>query len=143
MHMRLNCVRVRVHVFMEIVGGAEVPIIDHLGGFSSEIQSWQIHKMLEVCSGLLLGSMGDALAVFTRVPSVVVQYQVTHVLSLCNERPEWMEKLAPEGSGEGSDSEKELEAVEEEEEAGESGATKGNAGTSGLSTHTNTISVRV
>ncbi|CAI8044765.1 Dual specificity protein phosphatase 12, partial [Geodia barretti] len=40
--------------------------------------------MLEVRPGLLLGSMGDALAVFTRVPSLVARYHVTHVLSLCN-----------------------------------------------------------
>ena len=43
--------------------------------------------------------MGDALAVFTRVPSVWAQHEVTHVLSLCNEKPEWMDELAPETEG--------------------------------------------
>ena len=80
--------------------------------------------MLEVRPGLLLGSMGDALAVFTRVPSLVARYQVTHVISLCNEQPEWMEKLAPE-EREGSGSERGEDDIEEEEE-GESAPAKGN-----------------
>lgn len=69
--------------------------------------------MLEVCPGLLLGSMGDALAVFTRVRSVVAKYHVTHVLSLCNERPEWMDVLTPD---ECTGSEREAEEMEEDEE---------------------------
>ena len=70
--------------------------------------------MLEVCPRLLLGSMGDALAVFTRVRSVVAQYRVTHVLSLCNERPEWMDVLAAPEQNTGSN--EEAEGVEEDEE---------------------------
>ena len=65
--------------------------------------------MLEVCPGLLLGSMGDALAVFARTPSVAKRYRVTHVLSLCNERPEWMVGSVPEEESEGSGSEEEAE----------------------------------
>ena len=76
--------------------------------------------MLEVRPGLLLGSMGDALAVFTRVPSVVAQYHVTHVLSLCNEPPEWMEEVPSEEEG-GSGSEV-LEGVEEVENEKENGS---------------------
>lgn len=70
--------------------------------------------MLEVRPRLLLGSMGDALAVFTRVPSVVASYQVTHVLSLCNERPEWMNKPSPDPELEGSGSGEEMDDIEEE-----------------------------
>lgn len=65
--------------------------------------------MLEVVPGLLLGSMEDALAVFTRAPSVVKRWQVTHVLSLCNERPEWTAKSVPEEESGGSRSEEEVE----------------------------------
>ena len=79
--------------------------------------------MLEVRQGLLLGSMGDALAVFTRVPSVWAQHEVTHVLSLCNEKPEWIDQLAPETEGREEGEEeaeggeiKEQEEEEEEEE---------------------------
>lgn len=82
--------------------------------------------MLEVRPRLLLGSMGDALAVFTRVPSVVASHQVTHVLSLCNEMPEWMNKLGSEleleatsGSGE------EMDDIEEEETEDKSTPSKG------------------
>lgn len=81
--------------------------------------------MLEVRPGLLLGSMGDALAVFTRVPSVVKQYHVTHVLSICNQPPEWMDPTtAPEQSttSDGTETDSEKEDDEEEES---SGATKG------------------
>lgn len=85
-----------------------------------------VGEMLEVRPGLLLGGMGDALAVFTRVPSVVARHQVTHVLSLCNERPEWMNELSPELETEGSGSGKEMEDIKEEEEAeGKSSLTEG------------------
>ena len=77
--------------------------------------------MLEVCPGLLLGSMGDAEAVFARVPSVVARHHVTHVLSLCNERPEWMEE--PETETEREMGEKKMaEESEKEEEVKESEA---------------------
>ena len=45
--------------------------------------------MLEVRPGLLLGSMGDALAVLTRVPSVTKQYSVTHILTVANDPPDY------------------------------------------------------
>ena len=48
---------------------------------------------------------------FTRVPSVWAQHEVTHVLSLCNEKPEWIDQLAPETEG--------REVGEEEAEGGE------------------------
>ena len=86
--------------------------------------------MLEVRPGLLLGSMGDALAVFTRVPSVVARYHVTHVLSLCNEPPEWMNDEEDEATmvGEtssGGEAGKELEAEEDEEKSGGDGTVEG------------------
>lgn len=81
--------------------------------------------MLEVRPRLLLGSMGDALAVFTRVPSVVASHQVTHVLSLCNERPEWMNKLDSELELESSGSGEEMDDIEEEETENKSSLTKG------------------
>ena len=71
-------------------------------------------NMLEVRPGLLLGSMGDSQAVFSRVPSVVARYHVTHVLSLCNERPEWIDNLSPEGAGGGSGSDGESENLQED-----------------------------
>ena len=67
--------------------------------------------MLEVRPGLLLGSMGDALAVFTRVPSLVARYHVTHVLSLCNDPPEWTTDRQPATGGSGG----EWKDVEDEE----------------------------
>ena len=84
--------------------------------------------MLEVRPRLLLGSMGDALAVFTRVPSVVASHQVTHVLSLCNERPEWMNKLDSELELETtrtSGSSEEMDDIEEEETEDKSTPSKG------------------
>ena len=45
--------------------------------------------MLEVVPGLLLGSMGDALAVMSRVPSVTKQYTVTHILTIANDPLDW------------------------------------------------------
>ena len=45
--------------------------------------------MLEVVPGLLLGSMGDALAVISRVPSVTKQYTVTHILTIANDPLDW------------------------------------------------------
>lgn len=57
--------------------------------------------MLEVRPGLLLGSIGDAEAVYQRVPSVAKQYTVTHILSLTNETPEWVNQRIGGGSGEG------------------------------------------
>lgn len=71
-------------------------------------------EMLEVRPRLLLGSMGDAMAVFTRVASVVASHKVTHVLSLCNERPEWMNELDSELELENSGSGEEMDDIEEE-----------------------------
>ena len=51
--------------------------------------------------------MGDAQAVFTRVPSLVARHHVTHVLSLRNDPPEWMSQDNSDG---------ELKDVDEEEE---------------------------
>ncbi len=70
--------------------------------------------MLEVRPRLLLGSMGDALAVLSGVPSVTKVYTVTHLLSVCNEQPditllgeraeetvkEWDEREGKEAEGE-------------------------------------------
>ena len=87
--------------------------------------------MLEVRPGLLLGSMGDALAVFTRVPSVVARYHVTHVLSLCNEPPEWMndeeedEATMVGETSSGGEAGKELEAEEDEEKSEGDGTVEG------------------
>ena len=38
--------------------------------------------MLEVRSGALLGSMGDALAAITRVASITMVYYITHIPAL-------------------------------------------------------------
>ena len=82
--------------------------------------------MLEVRAGLLLGSMGDALAVFTRVPSLVARYHVTHVLSLCNHPPEWIDnQLAPPDQYESGGSDSELKDVDEEEKISKEKSTKG------------------
>ena len=45
--------------------------------------------MLEVRSGLLLGSMGDALAAITRVPSITKVHTITHVLTIANQPLDW------------------------------------------------------
>ena len=45
--------------------------------------------MLEVRPGLLLGGVGDAMVVFSRVKSVTKLYNVTHVLTVANERVDW------------------------------------------------------
>lgn len=55
--------------------------------------------MEHVRPGLLVGSMGDAMAVVSRVPSITKQYTVTHILSLTNQPPDW---LAPEWGVAGS-----------------------------------------
>ena len=70
--------------------------------------------------GLVLGSMGDALAVFTRVPSVWARHQVTHVISLCNQKPVWMDELAP-AEVEEEDGEEADGGGEEEEKEGKEG----------------------
>ena len=44
--------------------------------------------MLEVRPGLLVGSMGDAEAVISRVRSVTKRYTVTHILSVTNYPPD-------------------------------------------------------
>ena len=44
--------------------------------------------MLEVRPGLLVGSMGDAEAVLSRVRSVTKRYTVTHILSVTNYPPD-------------------------------------------------------
>lgn len=49
--------------------------------------------MTEIRPGLLLGSMGDALAFAARTPSVVKNHTVTHVLTLTNTPPEWRQVL--------------------------------------------------
>ena len=66
-------------------------------------------EMLEVRAGLLLGSMGDALAVFTRAPSVVARHHVTHVLTLCNDPPEWIAREESATDGEPRETEEEEE----------------------------------
>ena len=38
--------------------------------------------MLEVRNGVLLGSMGDALAAITRVASVTKAHSITHILTI-------------------------------------------------------------
>ena len=45
--------------------------------------------MLEVRSGVLLGSMGDALATITRVASITKVYSITHVLTVANQTLDW------------------------------------------------------
>ena len=60
--------------------------------------------MEEVRSGLLLGSMGDAMAVVSRVPSITKRYTVTHILTLTNHPPDWLTSeggVAGSGDGEG------------------------------------------
>ena len=57
--------------------------------------------MLQVRPGLLLGSMGDALAVLSHAPSIKKQYTVTHVLTLANEPPDCSSLDGGEGNGDG------------------------------------------
>ena len=45
--------------------------------------------MLEVRSGVLLGSMGDALAAITRVASITKVYSITHILTIANQPLDW------------------------------------------------------
>ena len=45
--------------------------------------------MLEVRRGVLLGSLGDALAAITRVASITKIYTITHVLSITNQPLDW------------------------------------------------------
>ena len=45
--------------------------------------------MLEVRRGVLLGSLGDALATITRVASITKIYTITHVLSITNQPLDW------------------------------------------------------
>ena len=45
--------------------------------------------MLEIRSGLLLGSMGDALAAITRVASITKVYSITHILTIANQPLDW------------------------------------------------------
>ena len=45
--------------------------------------------MLEIRSGVLLGSMGDALAAITRVASVTKVHSITHILTIANQPPDW------------------------------------------------------
>lgn len=94
----------RVDPRVVLVGGARLSLI---GAHHSK-------EMLEVRPGLLLGSMGDALAVFTRVPSLVARYHVTHVLSLCNDPPEWATDRQP-ATGESGGEWKDVEDEEAEE----------------------------
>ncbi len=47
--------------------------------------------MIEVCAGLLLGSEGDARAVVDRQRSIIKRYTVTHILSITNEPPDWLD----------------------------------------------------
>ena len=84
--------------------------------------------MLEVRPGLLLGSMGDALAVFSHAPSIKKQYSVTHVLTLANDPPDWSPLNGDEGDGDGE--EVVSEGVDGEEE-GDSGASEGKGEKSG------------
>ena len=46
-------------------------------------------NMLEVRSGVLLGSMGDALAAITRVASITKVYSITHILTIANQPLDW------------------------------------------------------
>ena len=45
--------------------------------------------MFEIRSGVLLGSMGDALAAITRVASVTKVHSITHILTIANQPPDW------------------------------------------------------
>ena len=73
--------------------------------------------MEEVRPGLLLGSMGDAMAVVSRVSSITKQYTVTHILTLGNQPPDW---LSPEWGVAGSgDPEAKDESASEGSEVGE------------------------
>ena len=45
--------------------------------------------MLEVRNGVLLGSMGDALAAITRVASVTKVHSITHILTIANQPLDW------------------------------------------------------
>ena len=49
----------------------------------------QLPVMLEVRSGVLLGSMGDALATITRVASITKAYSITHILTIANQPLDW------------------------------------------------------
>ncbi len=60
---------------------------------------------------MLLGSMGDALAVLSGVPSVTKVHTVTHLLSVCNEPPD-RSLLGEEEEGGG------MEEKEEDREGG-------------------------
>ena len=45
--------------------------------------------MLEIRNGVILGSMGDALAAITRVASVTKVYSITHILTIANQPLDW------------------------------------------------------
>ena len=45
--------------------------------------------MLEIRSGILLGSMGDTLAAITRVASITKVYSITHILTIANQPLDW------------------------------------------------------
>ena len=45
--------------------------------------------MLEVRGGVLLGSMGDALAAITRVASITKAHSITHILTIANQPLDW------------------------------------------------------
>ena len=85
--------------------------------------------MIEVRSGVLLGSMGDALAVVSRARSIRKQYKVTHVLTLCNERPEW-NKEEEEGAGDGISQSGVSGDSHAEQEQGDCDPVSGEGGTS-------------
>ena len=75
---------------------------------------------LEIRSGVLLGSMGDALAAITRVASITKVYSITHILTIANQPPDWSlvahsdhqpDDDQPELSGGQHDREKEIAVV--------------------------------
>ena len=50
---------------------------------------WCMVVILEVRNGVLLGSMGDALAAITRVASVTKVHSITHILTIANQPLDW------------------------------------------------------
>ena len=67
--------------------------------------------MVEVSPGLLIGSESDAQAVISRQRSITRRHTVTHILSVINEPPDW---LNPDQSATPCDQKDEMTAVEQE-----------------------------
>ena len=63
-------------------------IVNLSGGGRQSCSEWPLN-MLEVRSGVLLGSMGDALAAISRVASITKVYSITHILTIANQPLDW------------------------------------------------------